>query len=233
MIAASTQADPAAVVRFPIPSVVYRRLVELPALSVDVGDPAASRAAAALAGAETITRGKGLSYVVTTDPAAAGILWQIAIAIEGTDTRSKQLGAALRDLIVRINREIRDAGWTYPTVGALPQPRRFVVPVEPGEEFRNTALLTGSKTWTGVDDDYAIIGGRGEPTRTAADMRVAVAELMERYLARYPLETGPVHQAAIVIAATMIVREHYPHPCTFYVSRRSLRKYVEIAEQAR
>lgn len=232
MIAVPATAPPTPVVRFPVAAVPYRFLIALPVFA-DPADPAASRAAAALAAAEVVTRGKGLSYVVTIDPEAAGVIWQQALAAEGEPGRSKSLGAALRDIVARINKEIRGSGWTYPTVTALPAPREFVVPINRFEDRRNHALFPNAKHWTGALTDHALIGGPGEPTRTPADMRIAIADLMERYLALHPLDSGPVHQATIAIAATHITSWHYATPGTIAITRETLIKYIEFAEAAR
>jgi len=220
-------------IRFPISATIHPILVGLPVFTFSAADsPAISRAAAALATAEIITRGKGRSYVVTVDPEAAGVIWQQCLLAEGDADRSKTVGAGLRAIIARINAEVRAAGYTYPSTVALPQRRTFTVPVGPAEVRRNRVALPAAKHWSGSDHDLAVIGGPGEPTRTAADMRVAVADLIERYLARWPFGR-PVHQEAIVIASAAIVADRYPHPCSFSVTRAVLRIYLDNADDAR
>lgn len=216
-----------ALIRLPIAAIPYAALIADPHLTADNPDPVTARAIIALSLSQTVTRGKGLSHVVTIDPEAAGIVWRRCLAIEGDPAQSKRMRAALRDVVARINIEVKAAGYTYPSTTQLPQRRTVAVPVFDGEERNNLAAIPNGKNWTGSPFEYAVFGGPGEPTRTAADMRIAVADLIERYLALYPFDVR-VDQPEIVIAADMITRDHYAVPGPVAITRAHLRKYVDV-----
>lgn len=92
---------------------------------------------------------------------------------------------------------------------------------------RNYAPLRDAKGWSGAGGEYALMGGKGEPTRTWADMRVALADQMKRYLARFPFPDVVVDDGLAERVAALITGDQYVHPATVVVTREQLLKYVK------
>lgn len=99
----------------------------------------------------------------------------------------------------------------------------------PGMQRRNYVPLRDAKGWSGAGGEYALLGSVGEPSRTWADMRWALADQMTRYLAQFPDPAGPVDDELARRVAALIVGDHYVHPATVRIQRFHLLKYVEVA----
>jgi hypothetical protein len=101
----------------------------------------------------------------------------------------------------------------------------------PSHERRNHTPLRDGKTLSGKPGEYALMGGKGEPVRTWADMRWALADQMKRYLSRFPDPAGAVDDALAQRVAALIVGDHYVHPATVIVTREQLLKYVAVVRE--
>lgn len=212
-----------------IPGTAFRALRGRPLLSGRVSGAAGlERIAVALSLAVSTQRGRFISYEIAADPAALGILWQECMVMI-SELPTGQLTVALGKVCQRINTALRDVGYTYPTINALPERREAAGPVRPVEETvrRNYATLPLNKGITGADYDMAVFGGPGEPTRTPEDMRVAIEDQMERYLQRFPAPFA-VTEGMRKRAAALIVADHYSHPCHLYLTRSHLIRYLEL-----
>jgi hypothetical protein len=100
--------------------------------------------------------------------------------------------------------------------------------VNAAAERRNPAPLRDPR-WTGADREYAVAAGRGEPTRTPADMRDALAAQLVRYFGQHPDPAGPVAAGLAAETAARIVADHYRHPTTVALTRLHLLAYVHAA----
>lgn len=100
---------------------------------------------------------------------------------------------------------------------------------DPVRDRRNLAALKDSKHWSDRPTSYALMGSIGEPVRTHEDMRLALSGQLQRYLNRFPDPAGPVDDALAYRTASLIVGDHYVHPCSVMVQRGHLLDYVELA----
>lgn len=99
----------------------------------------------------------------------------------------------------------------------------------PSFERRNHTPLRDGKNWSGKPGEFALLGGVGEPVRTWADMRWALAEQLKRYLSRFPDPAGAVDDALAEKVAALVVGDHYVVPGTVVLTREHVLKYVELA----